>query len=205
MTMKSESVSRSVVSDSLRPQDPRDGSPPGSSVHGVLQARILEWVAIPHTTTQRVLPQASSVLLVRTISCLCVHKQILDVCLLWVLFHFVMFYSYLSTFIFAFLNDTSQKTRTVRLCLIKKWIFSRWMKPNQKKNESNTCAYSDVTQIYKKKYCLKLISFSNAWNKTMGLKGSFGCLTIIFKGHESWPQGNHSNSAYTGQVILYHN
>ena len=27
--------------------DPRDYSPPGSSVHGILQARILEWVAIP--------------------------------------------------------------------------------------------------------------------------------------------------------------
>ena len=27
--------------------DPVDCSPPGSSVHGVLQARILEWVAIP--------------------------------------------------------------------------------------------------------------------------------------------------------------
>ena len=27
--------------------DPMDGSPPGSSVHGILQARILEWVAIP--------------------------------------------------------------------------------------------------------------------------------------------------------------
>ena len=26
--------------------DPMDGSPPGSSVHGILQARILEWVAI---------------------------------------------------------------------------------------------------------------------------------------------------------------
>ena len=25
--------------------DPMDGSPPGSSVHGTLQARILEWVA----------------------------------------------------------------------------------------------------------------------------------------------------------------
>ena len=24
-----------------------DGSPPGSSVHGILQARILEWVAMP--------------------------------------------------------------------------------------------------------------------------------------------------------------
>ena len=27
--------------------DPMDGSLPGSSVHGILQARILEWVAIP--------------------------------------------------------------------------------------------------------------------------------------------------------------
>ena len=26
--------------------DPIDGSPPGSSVHGVFQARVLEWVAI---------------------------------------------------------------------------------------------------------------------------------------------------------------
>ena len=33
----------SVVSDSL---DPMDCSPPGPSVHGILQARILEWVAI---------------------------------------------------------------------------------------------------------------------------------------------------------------
>ena len=36
-------VSRSVVSDC----DPMDCSQPGSSVHGILQARILEWVAIP--------------------------------------------------------------------------------------------------------------------------------------------------------------
>ena len=35
----SESESRSVVSDSLRPPD--------YIVHGILQARILEWVAIP--------------------------------------------------------------------------------------------------------------------------------------------------------------
>ena len=27
--------------------DPKDSSPPGSSVHGILQARILEWIAIP--------------------------------------------------------------------------------------------------------------------------------------------------------------
>ena len=38
----------SVVSD-LRPtlHDPMDCSPPGSSVLGILQARILEWLAIP--------------------------------------------------------------------------------------------------------------------------------------------------------------
>ena len=35
--------SHSVVSDSLQPMD---GSPPGSSVHGILQARKLKWVAI---------------------------------------------------------------------------------------------------------------------------------------------------------------
>ena len=38
-----ESVSHSVVSTLC---DPMDCSPPGSSVHGILQARILEWVAI---------------------------------------------------------------------------------------------------------------------------------------------------------------
>ena len=26
--------------------NPKDGSPPGSSVHGIFQARVLEWVAI---------------------------------------------------------------------------------------------------------------------------------------------------------------
>ena len=35
--------SRSVVSDSLQPH----GLPPGSSLHGILQARLLEWVAMP--------------------------------------------------------------------------------------------------------------------------------------------------------------
>ena len=37
-------VSCSVVSDSC---DPMDYSPPGSPIHEILQARILEWVAIP--------------------------------------------------------------------------------------------------------------------------------------------------------------
>ena len=39
-----QSVSCSVVSDSLHLMN---CSPPASSVHGILQARILEWVAIP--------------------------------------------------------------------------------------------------------------------------------------------------------------
>ena len=34
----------SVMSDSLRPMD---CCLPGSSVHGILQARVLEWVAMP--------------------------------------------------------------------------------------------------------------------------------------------------------------
>ena len=33
--------------------DPTDGSPPGPSVSGILQARILEWVAISFSNTNR--------------------------------------------------------------------------------------------------------------------------------------------------------
>ena len=40
----SETVSPTVMSDSLPPMD---CSPPGSSVYGILQAKILEWIAIP--------------------------------------------------------------------------------------------------------------------------------------------------------------
>ena len=43
LSLASESVSRSCPT--LR--DPMDSSTPGSFVHGILQARILEWVAIP--------------------------------------------------------------------------------------------------------------------------------------------------------------
>ena len=38
-----------------------DGSPPGSSVHGIFQARILEWVAIPFSrgsSRPRIKPQS---------------------------------------------------------------------------------------------------------------------------------------------------
>ena len=46
-------ISCSVSKLCLTLGKPRDCSPPGSSVHGILQARILEWVAISYFPTQR--------------------------------------------------------------------------------------------------------------------------------------------------------
>ena len=43
MKVKSESE---VAQSCLTPSDPMDFSLPGSSVHGIFQARVLEWVAI---------------------------------------------------------------------------------------------------------------------------------------------------------------
>ena len=42
MKVKSESE---VAQSCLTPSDPMDCSPPGPSVHGIFQARVLEWVA----------------------------------------------------------------------------------------------------------------------------------------------------------------
>ena len=42
--LKSENISLSIMFDSLWPMD---YSPPGSSVHEIVQGRILQWVAIP--------------------------------------------------------------------------------------------------------------------------------------------------------------
>ena len=44
MKVKSESE---VAQSCLTLSDPTDCSPPGSSIHGIFQARVLEWVAIP--------------------------------------------------------------------------------------------------------------------------------------------------------------
>ena len=71
--LESEGGSRSVVSDSSRPYglyermsevaqlcptlyDPMDCSLPGSAVHGILQARILKWVAISFSLQAESLP-----------------------------------------------------------------------------------------------------------------------------------------------------
>ena len=43
--MKVESESE-VAESCPTPSDPMDCGPPGSAIHGIFQARILEWVAI---------------------------------------------------------------------------------------------------------------------------------------------------------------
>ena len=49
MKVKSESE---IAHLCLTPSDPMDCGPPGSSIHGILQARILEWGAIAFSTLQ---------------------------------------------------------------------------------------------------------------------------------------------------------
>ena len=47
MKVKSESE---VTQSCLTLRDPMDCSPPGSSIHGIFQARVLEWGAIVFST-----------------------------------------------------------------------------------------------------------------------------------------------------------
>ena len=49
MKVKSESE---VVLSYLTPNDPMDRSLPGSSIHGIFQARVLEWGAIAFSNSQ---------------------------------------------------------------------------------------------------------------------------------------------------------
>ena len=48
MKVKSE---REVAQSCLTLRDPMDCSPPGSSAHGIFQARVLEWSAIAFSKT----------------------------------------------------------------------------------------------------------------------------------------------------------
>ena len=50
MKVKSESE---VIQSCLTLSDPVDCSLPGSSVHGILQARVLEWGAIAFSTNEK--------------------------------------------------------------------------------------------------------------------------------------------------------
>ena len=49
--VKSESE---VAHPCLTPSDPMDWSPPGPSIHGIFQARVLEWVAIAFSVMEMV-------------------------------------------------------------------------------------------------------------------------------------------------------
>ena len=60
MKVKSESE---VTQSCPTLSDPVDCSPPGSSIHGIFQARVLEWVAVamkPTQTAQAAQPQRVS-------------------------------------------------------------------------------------------------------------------------------------------------
>ena len=52
MKVKSESEVSQLC---LTPSNPVDCSPPGSSVHGIFQARVLEWVAIAFSNREAML------------------------------------------------------------------------------------------------------------------------------------------------------
>ena len=54
MKVKSESE---VAQSCLTPSDPMDCSLPGSSIHGIFQARVLEWVAIAFSASSMTMPQ----------------------------------------------------------------------------------------------------------------------------------------------------
>ena len=56
MKVKSESE---VAQSCPTPSDPMDCSPPGSSVHGIFQARVLEWGAIAFSATVILMPLKS--------------------------------------------------------------------------------------------------------------------------------------------------
>ena len=53
MKVKSESE---VAQSCPTPSDPIDCSPPGPSIHGIFQARVLEWVAIAFSEETQVYP-----------------------------------------------------------------------------------------------------------------------------------------------------
>ena len=50
--------------------DPMDCSPPGSSVYGILQARVLEWVAFSFSNATSIMFQICKVTKIQEICCL---------------------------------------------------------------------------------------------------------------------------------------
>ena len=72
--------------------EPMDCSPPGSSVHGIFQARILEWVAIsPGDLPDPGIERAASLLLSQKVMLcrMCTYSQCCILLLAWPLYHCV--------------------------------------------------------------------------------------------------------------------
>ena len=56
-TMPAAAAAAKSLQSCPTPCDPTDGSPPGSAIPGILQARALEWAAISFSTTMHSHPQ----------------------------------------------------------------------------------------------------------------------------------------------------
>ena len=84
--MKGKSIYKHMCAQSLSCVltlcSPMDYSPPGSSIHGIFQARILELVAISYSIGSCRLPN-SGIELMFLVSC--IGRQILYYCATWVL------------------------------------------------------------------------------------------------------------------------
>ena len=74
MKVKSQSE---VAQSCPTPSDPMDYSPPGSSVHGIFQARVLEWGAIAFSTVSLSVQQKPPFSILFTLSCCDLSHRIL--------------------------------------------------------------------------------------------------------------------------------
>ena len=70
LTIYPPRVAEMLVGDlKLQARDERHGSPPGSPIPGILQARTLEWVAISFSMKDNILPKATVVARLSAFSC----------------------------------------------------------------------------------------------------------------------------------------
>lgn len=65
--------------------------------------------------------------------------------------------------------------------------------------EHTQWVYSDEPRMHNKTH---LILIKHETKLLTSKQEKLGHLTITFKGHESWPQHNHSNSAYTPETCI---
>ena len=71
MKVKTESE---VAQSCLTLSDPMSCSPPGSSIHGISQARVLEWVAVAFSAMDMTLSKLREIVKDRETWCAAVHR-----------------------------------------------------------------------------------------------------------------------------------